>query len=451
LLVAEGNSLFEYSLTTTPGSTLRVTGANANTLTVPHTLINNGAIELTSIGFAPTTLAVTHGSLINMPGATIATLPTPGTGGDRRLDVELDNRGTLTTGYNPYSFNYLENALTVHHSNSGTIQANGSLYVALRAGSTFANSGTLDLQQANQIITIDGDGNHGTFYWDAGTTMIGPAGYLNLYETNVSFRGEVSTSPDFGGVILVGSIVSGPGTLINSSGALLALEQGSIINSPVVNRGGLGVLDGTINGPLTTAAGSAISVAHADYNSGTLTVANGFTNNGTIQLTSYNDGPAELAVTNGVLVNAVGATIESRAGVGGTRALHATLDNHGTITINVGTTVMGDVTNDGTLIISAGSPLTVAGDYTQTHSGVLRLTGLYPGESALLQVSGAATLDGTLDVTIATIDGGDRFRVLTFGSRSGAFTTLTYPEFGPGMVLDPQYDDTGLTLVILLT
>jgi hypothetical protein len=84
----------------------------------------------------------------------------------------------------------------------------------------------------------------------------------------------------------------------------------------------------------------------------------------------------------------------------------------------------------------------------------LRLTGLYPGASALLQISGAATLDGTLDVSLAadyTPVGGDRLRALTFGSRTEDFTTETGFDLGPGLALDPQYDATSLTLVVYYT
>src|SRR5438552_13950047 len=65
-----------------------------------------------------------------------------------------------------------------------------------------------------------------------------------------------------------------------------------------------------------------------------LTVANGFTNNGLIELSSSNGqiAPA-LHVSAGTLVNAVGAQINILAGTGGGRTLDAQLDNEGTLNL----------------------------------------------------------------------------------------------------------------------
>jgi hypothetical protein len=438
LLVAVGNTALNGPLTTATGSTLLVTGgAGPNRLTVANGFSNNGAIQLTSIGFADTTLTVTNGSLINMPGATIDILPNPpATGGEHRLDLELDNRGTLTVPYNPFSRCLLDTASTVHHSNSGTIRVGEpGLLVDLHAGSTFANSGTLDVESGQ--LTVDGDGNTGTFSWGTETTRTGP-GLLSLLQTHVNLQGNVSTSPAPGAVILVGAIVDVPGTLTNSSGASLALLQGAIVNTPVFNHGELdaGNSGDRINGPLTTFPSSGIGVG------GTLTVAGGFTNNGTIQLTRYDgSGPAELAV-NGVLVNAAGATIESLVGAGpGMRALSATLVNHGIVTINANTTVAAGVSNDGTLTIGPGATLTVTGDYTQWSAGTLDVQlGGTPasGQFGQLVVTGTANLDGTLQIDLVngyTPNPGDSFTIVTYAMENGDFETLNIPANG---VWDPN-------------
>jgi hypothetical protein len=460
LIVAQGISRIDGPLTTTPGSTLRVTGpGGTNTLTVPHTLTNYGAIEVTGTGVGNSTLAVSNGPLINMPGATIGMLSPPedwSIGGARVLDLELDNRGTLTTVGNPYTQHYLDldTPSTVrHHSNSGTINVGlySSFSVTLQPGSTFDFSGTLNTVQQGGNMIIAGQGA-GTFYfdWHAGTTMTGP-GQLGLLGLNVRLQGDVSTSPRFGNVALVGGTVNGPGTLTNSSDASVGLGQNEIINTPLLNQGYLGVLSGRINGPLTTDATSTISMSHVEP--GTLTVADGFTNHGIIRLTSYYDnGPATLEVTSGVLVNAADGRIEALIGAhGGPRALNATLANYGTVTINANTTVMGSIINYGSLTIGPGATFTVTGNYMQTDTGVLHLTGLHPGAGAPLQINGAATLDGTLNVAIDyTTSAGDRLLAMNFGSRSGVFARVT-GYVGPGLDLDPQYDATSLTLVVYST
>jgi hypothetical protein len=417
-------------------------------LTVATGFTNDGAIEVSSTGTADSTLAVTNGSLINMPGATIDMLAPPddwNTGGKRVLDLELDNRGTVTAVGNPYAAHYidLDTPSTVHHhSNSGTINVSNTpgFSVSLHAGSTFDFSGTLNVGEHVIVYIVNQGPNPGTFYWHAGTTMSGP-GQLGLLGLNVSLQGDVSTSPGFGNVALVGGTVNGPGTLTNSSGASLGLGQNEIINTPLLNQGYLGVLSGRINGPLTTDATSTLSMSHVE--SGTLTVANGFTNHGIIRLTSdYDNGPATLEVTNGVLVNAADGRIETLVGAhGGPRTLAAALDNQGTVNINVNTTLAGSLSNSGTLTIGPGATLTVSDNYTQGSAGTLDVQlGGSPasGQFGKLAVSGTATLAGTLQVDLVNGYGGnlgDVFTILTFGSRTGDFDNFNLP---PGAIWDPN-------------
>src|SRR5438876_6300030 len=90
-----------------------------------------------------------------------------------------------------------------------------------------------------------------------------------------------------------------------------------------------------LNGPFQNQAGATLRVASAaNIISADLTVANGFINNGTIELTSTNGAitPA-LHVTSGTLVNAAGGQINILAGTGGGRTLDAQLDNQGTLNV----------------------------------------------------------------------------------------------------------------------
>lgn len=97
----------------------------------------------------------------------------------------------------------------------------------------------------------------------------------------------------------------------------------------------------------------------------------------------------------------------------------------------------GDVTSDGTVApgASAGT-LEIDGDYVQGGDGVLdiELAGTDDGEFDVLEVSGDAALDGTLEVSL--LDGfvpevGDRFVVLTAGAVSGGFSVEDLPDLGP--------------------
>ena len=109
----------------------------------------------------------------------------------------------------------------------------------------------------------------------------------------------------------------------------------------------------------------------------------------------------------------------------------------------------GNVLNQGTLgFLDAPSVITITGNYTQSSAGTLDvdLGGTSASQYDQLQVSGTATLAGTLDVDL--IDGFsisplEEFQVVTYGTVSGTFTTDEYPN---GVTLYPGYGPTSLFL-----
>jgi hypothetical protein len=115
-------------------------------------------------------------------------------------------------------------------------------------------------------------------------------------------------------------------------------------------------------------------------------------------------------------------------------------------------TINANVTNDSEIDVGGAEQtgiLTINGDYTQRVGGVLQIKigGLTPGdEFDQLKITGQATLDGTLAVSLISgfvPNTGDSFSVLTFGSVSGVFAAIT----GDGPLFDPVYDANSLTLV----
>jgi outer membrane autotransporter protein len=102
-------------------------------------------------------------------------------------------------------------------------------------------------------------------------------------------------------------------------------------------------------------------------------------------------------------------------------------------TLKGGGTASGNVNNSGGTVDPGASPgtLAIGGGYTQGSGGTLRaeIDGTAPGTGHdVLDVAGAATLDGTL----AIVQGGgfdpassDAFQVLESGSRTGTFATVT--------------------------
>ena len=174
------------------------------------------------------------------------------------------------------------------------------------------------------------------------------------------------------------------------------------MNTPILNQGTL-VGSGTsaINGPLTTTTGSTLRVGQVDGSQSTafLTVANGFTNNGAIEITNLTTLGAyasQLTVTAGTLTNALGSTITTLAGTlgGGSRTLSGPLNNQGTVTTTTGHPLLwiGPVgathTNTGTLdATNAGLSLTMTGSGQLTNAGSIVV-----GAPSALAMSGGSFL-----------------------------------------------------------
>jgi hypothetical protein len=205
-----------------------------------------------------------------------------------------------------------------------------------------------------------------------------------------------------GGLLLIGnSTVNGAGSLINN--ATLQLSSG-VINTPLVNQGTLLVRgDNGIGGPLTTTASSLIRVQADDIFStfARLTVAQGFTNQGAIEITlagGSNFGyDSRLDVTAGALVNTVSASIQSLVGIrGGNRQLNAALDNQGTLdvqqTLSISNSSRTFTNATGAVNVVSGSLLTNAGGSSVLGSASV-LTG---GGQIDLAGSHVLTLEGDL-------------------------------------------------------
>jgi hypothetical protein len=115
-------------------------------------------------------------------------------------------------------------------------------------------------------------------------------------------------------------------------------------------------------------------------------------------------------------------------------------------------TIQGNVTNAATVSPGdAPGTLAVQGSFTQTSAGVLDIDLGGTNHFGKLAISGSATLDGTLNVSL--VNGfapslGDSFKLLSFGSPSGDFATRTGLDLGNGMFLTPVYDSGGLTLYV---
>lgn len=195
------------------------------------------------------------------------------------------------------------------------------------------------------------------------------------------------------------------------------------------------------SGTVTTVAGSVLRVTPGDPSgtTNTLTVASGFTNLGTIELTntfSTFGSDAVLTVSAGTLVNATVGTISALHGLepSGVRTLTAQLDNQGAITLSPGAanilTVNGNVTTSGIITLDIGG-LTVGTLYDR------------------LAVTGTLALGGTLNVgffggftPVAT----NTFTVLTStGATTGTFATT---NLAPPLSATPAYNANSVVVSV---
>jgi hypothetical protein len=249
-----------------------------------------------------------------------------------------------------------------------------------------------------------------------------------------------------GGLTMNGGTPVLDGRTLRNAGA--ATWNGGFIftgSGSVISNAPSGVFDITFDGQTLVGSGGGRTFANAGLlrklgGSGTATISDALLNTGTIEVRS-----GTLAFGN-TFVQTAGSTLLNGGNLAASGLLQmqkGTLGGNGT--------VMAKVVNSGRC--SPGtSPglLRISGDYTQTSAGQLdvELGGTAAGATFdQLQVSGTASLAGTLNVT--TVNSfhpalGQEFRILTFASRTGDFSSYAYP---PENELTPRYDATGLTLV----
>jgi hypothetical protein len=335
-LLAIGSPDVNGAVTTGTGSVIRVlsVGFGGSHLTFASGFTNNGTVDI-SANVANGSALTVNGTLVN---AVDAFLTVTGTAGGRSLSADLDNRGTVTidVGLN------LERS-NANWLNSGLIHLrNGNLNTVQRT--TFTNAGTVTVNPGRTLSL------NAPFTQEPGATLNGggsmtlngvnPAIFgsafdlaaLSLSSTVASFATDITTETL--ALSLSNSTVNGPGTVTNAAGKTLTLSGGTV-NVALVNAGTLVAIgNASLNGSVTTVAGSVIRVLSVGFGGSHLRFASGFTNNGTVDI-SANVANGSLLTVTGTLVNAVGAFL-TVTGTAGGRSLSADLDNRGTVTIDVG-------------------------------------------------------------------------------------------------------------------
>ena len=238
-------------------------------------------------------------------------------------------------------------------------------------------------------------------------------------------------------------------TLINNSTAnwnkrdLTLTNYATFVNNGTFNANATTTMTGTETEVFTN-NGSFIKNTAAT----TTTMNIPFTNNGTVDVVA-----GSLVFPQG-MDNGEDAVIDLGGG---------TLDPGETLNLEAGDSLIGSGTLSANLVnagtVSPGaSPgtITVDGDYTQAVDGILEieLGGTTPGTGHdQLVVTGAATLQGTLNVSLLpdfTPQAGDTFFIVNhLTSGTGNFSVENLPVLPGGLMFEIDYADPGVTLTVV--
>ncbi len=339
-------------------------------------------------------------------------------------------------------------------TNTGTFDLDSSLTVG-NTGKTFDTSaGILDVA-SGQKLTISG----GTTVFGAGTTLTGTgtvdfAGTHALtLNTDVTIATGVPTL-GFSGAVTVASGDATVRTLTIGAGRSLALTggadtvaasvnlvnagtltaSGSTIGGALANSGTVTVQGGTasaFNGAFSNALGATLNV----FGSNTaLTVANGFTNSGTIVLDDQLLGAfaTTLTVSAGTLANAGTFRTTDVQGGDSTLTLNAQVTNTGTLDIDSSLTISrASAAHASSGIIDIASGQTLA--FTGTGTTLVNQSG------GVLQGFGTLHVGGVIFTNDGAINAGTVGTVGTLAI-TGGFNQGTTGSLGVDIASGTSYD-----------
>jgi uncharacterized protein with beta-barrel porin domain len=296
------------------------------------------------------------------------------------------------------------------------------------ASSAITNSGAIVFGGAGSIGIQTNAADSGVTNSGAISVVGGPGIITNSSNSGITNSGMVTVSGDGG----IGLQTSGTGSAVSNSGTITLAGlngigiQTNAADSGVVNSGAINVADGSgivthdSHGSITN---SGIITVGGNFGVGVSTLSGDVVNSGTIQTTGgrgtaisgrgniSNSGIVVGGKTGfGIQSTGLGVSILNSGTVSGGFSLqsgggNATISNTGVLDgglsiINTGNTF----TNSGLVTITA-SPFSlyyhfVIGAFTQTAAGTLALRVANDGAHDIMQVSGTASLGGTLGAVV---------------------------------------------------
>jgi hypothetical protein len=299
--------------------------------------------------------------------------------------------GTSYAWFSPYAFG------TATFNNAGTFSAVDTWF----GGVTFNNTGTVNLPTNAPFEMDSGGSNSGAFVLSSGSDLDLADGFDNFSASTASITGAGSVFVGFATVYFGGTFDITGDTTVGAPGGP------SIGTAYFLDGGQTGTLSSSLSaGTMELTAGTTFSVTN-----GNCTI-----DGGSVYL---NGGTLALAAGNSVI-------LENGAALYGPGTLNGNLDN--------GVSFPGYVA--AAVYVGGGQfpgTLTINGNYVQDSNGALYVDigGATAGSQYdQLKISGTATLNGTLDISL--INGykpsHGAFDILTFASHSGDFATKILPS-----------------------
>ncbi len=345
---------------------------------------------------------------------------------------------TLYVGYYSYSngtYNLSAGSLTVNDEHIGYSSPGYS-----GTGNFTQTGGT---HTVNNNLTI-GYGGTGAYTLSGGEHTVG--GDLNLSYISGS---SGTYNLNAGSFTVGGDVTKGIGTsILNIGGGNLIVGGGN--GSVDVGNLVLGSISGAnVNYTLLDTG----LYENTNKIAGALTTSN---------LTLGKDGTGTFTQNGGTNTISGTVTLAANAGSSGTynlndgvlRATTITVNSGGTFNFNGGTLSVdqfnGDLANLGGTLAPGNSPgvTNITGNYSQSETGIfaVEIGGAGLGQFDILNISGTATLDGTLNVSLFdwgsglfTPQVGDSFDILTAQMLSGQFSTYNLAALGDGLAWNISY------------
>lgn len=385
--------------------------------------INDGRVVLNSATFTTTGGLLNAGMLdtynlpvVNGNFTSLGTLSVLGYGTHTNFTAQngLTSLGTLNldSSGGGYSATLTVNGGILTNGASGTMNLLTGAGGPRNIVADFNNLGVLNISAASNLL------RNGATTTNTGTINIAANGSLSLAQPSSLFK------QDAGSLTVNGSLVVSGGADFEFNGGTISglpwISNASLIFGP--SSSGAGVFN--INGSSTLAGNIGGNQGINIWGNGvhtTVTAANGFTNNGLIEMESAGGGYAtQITVSSGILTN--NGTIRTKPGNGGARVIAGDLMNHGTLEFNQGTTFsrtngiytnMGQMTSP-TLAVMSGSNQVFnqsGGTMDLTNGGfnITSATFNFDGGTIIGRpnlISSALLITGTGSGAVASIGGG---------------------------------------------